>query len=332
MININNDCLDPYFNLALEEYFLKNDDDESYFTLWQNYNTIVVGKYQNPLAEINREFVNANKIKVSRRLTGGGAVFHDLGNINFTFITPNNGAIEKLNFKKFTDPIIGALASIGVTAKSQGRNDLVIDGKKISGNSQYMTNKKVLHHGTLLFDSDLEKICDCLVPDQGKFDSNHVPSIKSRVTNIAHHLPAGKDLDVYSFGNLLLDFMIKEYGIKTSRPLTADETSKISRLRDEKYATWDWVYGSSPDYNYEKSKKYEGVGTISFKAAVSEGRIENCRIYGDFFGSGDLSEVEKTIAGVRLRYDDLNTALFSIDIKHFISNCDKEQLLSLILN
>ena len=185
MLLINNTSTNAYFNLAMEEYFLKNTT-EDVFMLWRNESAIIVGKNQNTLSEINYEYVKENNIKVVRRQSGGGAVFHDLGNINFTFISCNDNSFS--DFKRFTMPIIECLEDLNIHAEFSGRNDLLIDNQKFSGNAQYNYKNKVMHHGTLLFSSQINDLSSALKVKPSKFEGKGVKSVKSRVTNISNHL------------------------------------------------------------------------------------------------------------------------------------------------
>ena len=185
MLLIYNEKTNPYFNLAMEEYFLKNTN-EDLFLLWRNESAIVVGKNQNTLSEINYEYIKEHDIKVVRRQSGGGAVFHDLGNLCFTFIACNNNSFS--DFKRFTMPIVEALKGLGINAEFSGRNDLLIDGQKFSGNAQYNYQNKVMHHGTLLFSSEINDVSAALKVKPIKFEGKSVKSVKSRVTNISEHL------------------------------------------------------------------------------------------------------------------------------------------------
>lgn len=281
---------DPYFNLATEEYFLKNFQ-ENFFVLWRSQPTVVVGKHQNALAEINHDFVNAHQIPVARRLSGGGTVFHDLGNLNFTFIR-NVEKIQEVNFKVFTHPIVDALKALGVEAYTTGRNDLLIDGKKISGNAEHVHRNRVLHHGTLLFNSQLDSLKGALKVDLSKFEDKAVQSNRSEVTNIAPYLP--EPMSVEDFGNRLFAEISKQIG--GTEVYSPNETAieAIQKLSDEKYRTWDWIFGYSPRYRF-KNTFQAAKGEISVNLLVEKGLLAEVEI------TGFLSETsEKKIAGLLL--------------------------------
>lgn len=281
---------DPYFNLAAEEYFLKNFQ-ENYFMLWRSQPTVVVGKHQNALAEINHDFVNAHQIPVARRLSGGGTVFHDLGNLNFTFIR-NVEKIQEVNFKLFTFPIVEALKTLGVEAYTTGRNDLLIDGKKISGNAEHVHRNRVLHHGTLLFNSRLDALKGALKVDLSKFEDKAVQSNRSEVTNIAPFLP--EPMSVEDFGNRLFAAISQKIGRTEVYLPTETEIEAIQNLSDEKYRTWDWIFGYSPRYRFKNTFK-ASKGEISVSLLVEKGLLAEVEV------AGAISETSaKKIAGVLL--------------------------------
>ncbi|MEG0310922.1 MAG: biotin/lipoate A/B protein ligase family protein, partial [Eubacterium sp.] len=254
MIFINNTAYtDPTFNLAFEEYVFESmDQNETYFLLWQNDNAIIIGKHQNTIEEINPIFVKENNIKVVRRLTGGGAVYHDMGNLNFTFIV-NNDKGKPFDFQTFTKPVVKALQKLGVNAEFNSRNDIAIDGKKFSGNSQYAKRGRVLHHGTILFNSKLETVQNALKVKNDKIKSKGVKSVKGHVTNIIDYLEEDYTLD--DFKKVLVDYMFEEEKLQ-EKTLSDTDISAIEKLQAEKYATWEWNYGKSPEYNLRKERKY----------------------------------------------------------------------------
>lgn len=266
---------DPYFNLAVEEYLLKNFA-EDVFMLWRGERSIVVGKHQNALAEINHRYVAENKIKIARRISGGGTVFHDPGNLNFTFIKTVD-RIDQVNFKVFTRPIVAVLEKLGLEAYTSGRNDLVLDGKKISGNAEHVYKKRVLHHGTLLFDSDLSQLRDALKVDSSRFKDKAVQSNRSEVGNIAAFLD--QKMDIEAFSDFIFEGIRETYPENRVFQFSEEEVAAIQKLRDEKYATWDWIYGYSPKYKYSNQLEMRGQ-TISFSLDVVKGIINSI----DFLG------------------------------------------------
>mgnify|MGYP003003271701 CR=1 FL=1 len=315
---------DPYFNLALEEYvFERMDKSKSYFMLWQNDNTIVVGKYQNTAEEIDQAYVDAHGIRVARRLSGGGAVYHDKGNLNFTFIVDRADA-PGLNFKIFVEPVIQALARFGVHAAFTGRNDLTIDGMKFSGNAQYARRGRLLHHGCIMLDSNLTDVADALRVKQAKFDSKAVKSVRSRVTTINTHAPT--PIAMEDFKSALKECAMASGELEPCT-LTEEDLAAIRKLRDEKYATWAWNYGCSPAYDMRREMKFP-AGLVTAHLSAEGGKIKAVRFYGDFFG-GELGELEGAMAGLPLD-GHLTEALEALRVGDYMSGITAEELSRLL--
>ena len=315
---------DPYFNLALEEYvFERMDKSKSYFMLWQNDNTIVVGKYQNTAEEIDQAYVDAHGIRVARRLSGGGAVYHDKGNLNFTFIVDRADA-PGLNFKVFVEPVIRALARFGVHAEFTGRNDLTIDGMKFSGNAQYARRGRLLHHGCIMLDSNLTSVADALRVKEAKFDSKAVKSVRSRVTTINAHAPA--PISMEDFKGALKECAMASGELEPCT-LTEEDLAAIRKLRDEKYATWAWNYGFSPAYDMRREMKFP-AGLVTAHLSAEGGKIKAVRFYGDFFG-GELGELEGAMVGLPLD-GHLTEALEALRVGDYMSGITAEELSRLL--
>ena len=315
---------DPYFNLALEEYvFERMDKSKSYFLLWQNDNTIVVGKYQNTAEEIDQAYVDAHHIRVARRLSGGGAVYHDRGNLNFTFIVDRADA-PGLNFKVFVRPVVEALARFGVHAEFTGRNDLTIDGMKFSGNAQYARRGRLLHHGCIMLDSNLTSVADALRVKEAKFDSKAVKSVRSRVTTINAHAPA--PISMEDFKGALKECAMASGELEPCT-LTEEDLAAIRKLRDEKYATWAWNYGCSPAYDMRREMKFP-AGLVTAHLSAEGGKIKAVRFYGDFFG-GELGELEGAMVGLPLD-GHLTEALEALRVGDYMSGITAEELSRLL--
>lgn len=315
---------DPYFNLALEEYvFERMDKSKSYFMLWQNDNTIVVGKYQNTAEEIDQAYVDAHGIRVARRLSGGGAVYHDKGNLNFTFIVDRADA-PGLNFKIFVEPVIQALARFGVHAAFTGRNDLTIDGMKFSGNAQYARRGRLLHHGCIMLDSNLTSVADALRVKEAKFASKAVKSVRSRVTTINAHAPA--PISMEDFKGALKECAMASGELEPCT-LTEEDLAAVRKLRDEKYATWAWNYGCSPAYDMRREMKFP-AGLVTAHLSAEGGKIKAVRFYGDFFG-GELGELEGAMAGLPLD-GHLTEALEALRVGDYMSGITAEELSRLL--
>ena len=328
MIFIENEGItDPRINLALEEYALRNfGESDDYLLFYINGPSIIIGRNQNTLEEINDEYVRENGIHVVRRMSGGGAVYHDEGNLNFSFIT--NYKKENLhNFKKFTKPVIQVLKQMGVDAEMSGRNDILAEGRKISGNAQFSTGKRMFSHGTLLFNSDLEEVTRALDVKMSKIESKGHKSVRSRVANISEFL--NDKLSVSEFRQRLLDGLYQERDNFETYHLTDDEWKAVHDLRDEKYGNWDWNFGRSPDFNIQRSKRFP-VGEIDLRLDVEKGHIKNLKIYGDFFGREPVDEIEEMLKDVRYEPSDIEIALNGIEIQEYFGDVEKAEFLDLV--
>ena len=321
-----NTSTDPYFNLALDEYAMRSIDvGEDYFFLWQNRPSIIIGKNQNTHEEINPHFVEENDIKVARRVSGGGAVYHDFGNLNFTIIT-NIDDVSKVNFKKYVQPVIAALKSMGVEAEASGRNDILIDGKKISGNAQRQANGRLMHHGTLMFDVNVEDMVRSLNVAEDKFISKAAKSVRSRVTNIKDHLPEGTTLE--QFWEQLHYFLSNE-GKDAEIVLTEAQIAEVKKIAEERFATWDWIYGKSPAFNYRNGKRFPG-GKVDVMLDVSEGTIQSIRILGDYLGVNDVADIEAALVGVQYEKNKVKDLLHTFKFPSYFGTIEVEELLSVL--
>ena len=323
MLIIRRHNTDPYFNLATEEYVLKEIEEDS-FMLWRNGPSIIVGKHQNTLAEINVDYVKQNNIKVVRRLSGGGAVFHDLGNLNFTF-TKKSEDENMINFRKYTDPIIEVLQNLGINARFEGRNDLTIDGKKFSGNAMHIWKSKILSHGTLLFSSHMPDLSAALKVDPLKFRDKAVKSVRSRVTNISDHLK--EPMDVIQFANRIQEHMTRKYPDARFYDLSDEDRHKINELVKSKYGTWDWNFGYSPKYNFRKVLRTEKSGTIEIDLDVHDGIIRKIWIYGDYFGKYDTDEIEAALTGTEHKEEAIRAVLKRFNLNDYIANLSIDEFI-----
>ena len=316
---------DPYWNLALEAYvFTHMDPDESYFLLWQIENSILIGKHQNTIEEINQEFVDAHHIHVLRRLTGGGAVYHDMGNLNFSFIVRQNTE-NSYNFRFFVEPVLEVLHSLGVPAEFTGRNDLTIHGLKFSGNAQCAWHGRLLHHGCLMLDANVDYLSEALRVKKVKYESWGIKSVHSRVTCINDHLE--QKLTMEEFKKKLRDAVLSREDVQ-SLTLREEDYRGIRKIRDEQFATWEWNYGKSPAYNMKREKKFP-AGLVTIYMQANKGRIEDIHFYGDFFGSRDLKELENKFTGLPLD-DQLLEKMKSMDIGSYMNGISAEDIYQLI--
>ncbi len=300
-INLKNN--NPFYCLAAEEYLLKNFDDDI-FMLWQSDKTVVVGKHQNALGEVNYRYVRENDITVARRISGGGTVFHDAGNVNFAFIK-NVKSPAEISFKQFTEPVVEALAQLDIEATTSGRNDLLIKGLKISGNAEHVFKNRVLHHGTLLFNSDLENLGNSIKVIPGKYTSKAVQSNRSKVANIAPFLK--KDLDIEEFIDFLIGVQLKKEGAE-SYTISADEEKAINKLADEKFTTWEWRWGYSPKYTFTNKVEIDGR-TLEIFLKIKKGRIVNANLHGNYFVEPYATELSALLLGKSHFYEDIRHLL-----------------------
>ncbi|MBC1543271.1 lipoate protein ligase LplA2 [Listeria cossartiae] len=322
----NEDVLDQAYNFAMEEYALRFlDENETYFMFYRMKPTIIVGKNQNTLEEINHTFVKDHHIDVLRRLSGGGAVYNDEGNISFSMITKDDGNSFQ-NFAKFTEPVIRALQKLGVNAKLSGRNDIEVEGKKISGNAQFATKGRLYSHGTLLFDVDLSMLEKALQVDPEKYLSKGVKSVRSRVTTIRENL--ANDMDILDFKQILLESIFETTEIPRYTFTEADKQG-IEKLRVERYRNWDWTYGKSPKATIKRKKRFP-AGTIEFQLALQKGQVKEATIYGDFFGTEDVTELARKMVGCRFEQEELSKAWGKVDTKSYFGDIEKEAVLAML--
>lgn len=324
---------DPQINLAIE-YYLLNEVmlDEPILLFYINDNSIIIGRNQNTYEEVNTNYVEENDVTVVRRFSGGGAVYHDMGVLNFCFLTKDDGNSFR-DFKKFTTPVIDALHQMGVDgAELRGRNDLVIDGKKFSGNAMYAKNGRLTSHGTLMFDSQIEAVVSALKPKKHKLESKGIKSIRSRVTNIKPFLDDSYQyMNSKDFRDKLLLYIfdtdttekVKEY------VLTEEDWEKIDAFAEQYTANWDWNYGKSPAFDMERSERLS-VGTVEVKMNVRKGILEDIRIFGDFFGLGEIEDVENILKGIAYNKQSIEKAVEKIDIHKYFGKMESDELVDLL--
>ncbi len=324
----NKGITDPMLNLAMEEYVLKYiPTDDSYFLFYINKPSIIIGKNQNTLEEINEPYIREKGIKVVRRLSGGGAVYHDEGNLNFSFITADDGNSFH-NFKKFTQPIVEALKSLGIDAALSGRNDILVGDRKISGNAQFSQKGRMFSHGTLMLDTDIEEVVNALKVNAAKIESKGIKSIRSRVANINEFL--ARPLSMADFKQLILEAIFKEQGGIDEYVLQTADWDIINQISQEKYQQWEWNYGYSPKFNITKSKRFPS-GNVDVRLDVHHGLITEAHIYGDFFGLGDIRELGQALLAVQFNRTSIEAALQRLDVRSYLGQISKEEFVDLLV-
>lgn len=305
----------PAYNMAMEDLIINYLPEDDYLTFYIHDPSIIIGRHQNTLEEINEEYVREKGIHIQRRLSGGGAVYHDHGNLNFSFIV--RGSRDDVNhFDVLTLPVIKTLEKLGVKAELSGRNDILIDGKKFSGNAQYFHNGRLLQHGTIMLNSEMSELAHALKVKPIKIESKGVKSVRSRVTNIMDYLE-DKTLTVEQFKGLLLETIGEIYPLE-EYVLTEEEKAIHNRLVEEKFKTWEWNYGKSPKFNVSKMEKFPS-GIIDVRIDVEEGLIEDIKIYGDFFVREDISTLEDKLRGVKYTKEDVLKALENVNIQDYFN-------------
>lgn len=324
----NKGITDPRINLAIEEYVLKNMDIEKddYLLFYINQPSIIIGKNQNTIEEINTDYVEENGIIVVRRLSGGGAVYHDLNNLNFSFLTKDDGNSFS-NYKKFTQPVVDALAKLGVNSELSGRNDILAEGKKVSGNAQYSTRGRMFSHGTLMFDLDIDAVVNSLKVKQDKIESKGIKSVRSRVANIIDFLPEKITVEEFRM-EILKSIFGGEENIKYYE-LTEEDWKKIHEISESRYQLWEWNYGKSPRFNIQKTKRFPS-GSLDIRLDVNKGVIEEATIFGDFFGIGDVDEVAQLLIGTKYERGAIAEKLKYIEIPTYFGGVSEEDFLQLI--
>ncbi len=316
---LTHDNTNAYFNLASEEYLLKQTDGY-YIYLWINDKAVIVGTNQNTIEEVNLSYTESAGIKVVRRLTGGGAVYHDKGNLCYTIIAPYDANED--NYRKFTEPVISYLNSLGVNAEFSGRNDITIDGKKFSGNAQTIYKDRIMHHGTILFNTDGTVLANALNPSKIKMQSKGIKSIRSRVTNVIDHLP--QKMDIEQFRNGLKEQFLKDCDYYE---FSEKDINAIQKLVDEKYSTYEWNIGRSPKGENKFVNKFD-FGIFAFIFDTKEGLIDNAEIQGDFFEKLPVKEFADKLNGVKFVKSELEKAFLCVG--DYIANANGQEIVDKI--
>ncbi|MGX7109017.1 lipoate--protein ligase [Facklamia miroungae] len=330
----NENNYDASVNIALETYLVENRlVDEPILLFYINEPSIIIGRNQNTFEEINQAYVDEHNIRVVRRMSGGGAVYHDLGNFSFCFIKDDDGSFR--DFKAFTQPVIDALHKMGASsAELLGRNDLLVDGKKFSGNAMYAKRGRMTAHGTILFDSDLDEVNNALKPNKAKYESKGVKSVRSRVTNLKPYVDDKyKELTTEQFRDLLL---LEIFGVEKREDvkeyhLTKEDWEKVYQIREERFGNWDWNFGHSPKFDIQASNKFP-FGFVDMRFNIKDAMITDTKIYGDFFGLGEIEDLENALTGVKFERQSILEVLQDMDLKKYLGNVEAEELVEMIFS
>lgn len=328
MIYLKCDSDSANFNFALEKYAMEELDlSDEYFMFWRTRPTLMVGRYQNTLAEINMSVAKANNINIIRRITGGGTIYTDLNGWQFSFIAKNTGTNQpkQIDFEHFTRPVLDALHTLGVRACLSGRNDLVVEGKKISGNAQYVRKDVTLHHGSLLFDTNLENLVRALTPDDEKLVTKGIQSVRQRVANIAEYME--DKISTLEFRDIMLRHLLKNAQTHT---LSSADISRVNEIKQARFDTWEWNFGNNPKYNISKEKRFAG-GKLCVQSFVEEGKISDIRFYGDFFAKEGLDKLALHFLGCPYKEDEILKVLRENGAEHYFYNISIDDILSCII-
>lgn len=310
------------YNLVLEKYLVDHLKSPT-LLIWRNRPGVYVGRHQNTLDEIDTDYVNAQGFEVFRRLSGGGTIFHDESNVYYSFIFPNERSVSD-NFAYFNTMIVDFLHSVGVEAERSGRNDILVHGRKISGSAEHYAANNVVHHGSLLFATDIQRMAPALTPNKQKFTSKAITSVAQRVDNIVNHV----DQDVDQFTDKLIHYFVEKFE-GTFDSIRDEEHQSTMILIEEYYGTYEWNYGKSPEFTQTKEMRYS-FGIVEVNLNVKSGTINNMKIVGDFFHTLDLSVIEQQFIGVRYQKEDLEAVIQAIDVPSIIVGATAEDILNLI--
>ena len=328
------DSRDIRYNLALETYLMEHANlNEPILYFYINSPCIILGRYQDAYEEINQDYVEQNNIIVTRRTSGGGAVYDDLGNVSFSFITKDDGDSIG-NFRKFTDPVISALHKLGATeAGMTGRNDLQINGKKFSGNAMKTEKGRMFSHGTLMYDVDLNVIGNALNVPADKIASKGIKSVHSRVTNLKPFFkPDFQNLTIEEFRDTLAKTILNVDDLKDAKKYELDSDTKhaVEELNRSVFSNWDWIYGQSPKAAIQHRQHFT-QGTVDFRLTIKDGRIADLTTYGDFFGQKPIEDFEKQLIGIRYERNDVQKALSQINLSDYFGKIPEKDILDLLL-
>ena len=315
----------PQVNLALEEFLLRHMTDEPELLLFYiNEPSVIIGRNQNSIEEVDPTYIEENGVHVVRRLSGGGAVYHDFGNLNFSYIS---GASENLhNYERFIRPVIEVLNKLGVPAELMGKSDVFVDGKKISGNAQYASRGRMVSHGTILFDTNIQHMMQALNPRQAKIESAAVQSVRNFVTNVKDYLAP----------NFLIEMLRQELieGIfSTAYPpeamLSDSDWEEVEKIRADRFGSWDWNYGRAPKFNIQKTGEFP-AGKLDVRIQVEKGIIDEIRFFGTYSFQKEIDELQDLLAGTRYEAGSIDAALSNTDLAEYFGDIPAEEIKQLL--
>lgn len=322
---LKNPSTNPYYNMAFDEYCLESlPIDEPVFFLWQNRPAVIVGFNQEVNTEVNLDYLKENGIDLVRRVTGGGAVYHDLENLNYTIV----GRSEDLerDYPEYASLLAKALQTLGVPATLSGRNDILVEGRKVSGFAKRVCKNRLMVHGTLMYNVDVDVLTHVLNPSTTKLQSKGIASVRSRVANLCDYLP--EIPDIQTFSQRLEEILSNNY-TDTEYQLTETDLANIQRLTDKKFATWEWNYGRSPKATLVHSARL-ACGTVEIHLTLAENRIASCRFGGDFLGNLPASDVEKALTGIPYEINEIRKCLSKIEINRYFDRVLVDDLLEMM--
>lgn len=324
MLTVRNVSNDPFYNQAFEEYVYETFRDDDVFLLWKNTPAVVVGSYQNICREVHVEALRQRGIPVVRRMSGGGTVYHDLGNVNYTYIVRANGTVD---YDAVLSPVIAALNAIGVPARKNRTCDIAIGDLKISGSAQRMIKGRLLHHGTLLFDTDIEQMVASTTVDSYKITSKSIKSVRDRVTNISEHLPVPMDAETFK------ETMVRHImnGSTDTYTVTPEDDARIREIAGEQFQSWERIFGRSPKFTIDRTGRFAG-GKVQFKLDVQKGRIRDAAVYGDFFSTLDADTLCAALMGCPYERGAVPAALRSHGIDGAVYRISAEELASVVVD
>lgn len=321
---LRNDRTDAHFNMALDEYCLEEYPwGEPVFYLWQNAPSVIIGLNQNAYAEVNIPYLESHGIKLARRVTGGGAVYHDLQNLNYTIVGRSNDLDR--DFPGYMHLMLDALRSLGVDAQMSGRNDILVDGRKVSGYAKRVYKDRLMIHGTLMYDVNIEELTNALAAPGGKLDSAGIASVRSRVANLRDYLP---QFDSLAAMKAALQEILAAGDTEIS--LSEEQLNEIQTIADTKFSTWEWNYGRSPSADFCRSRKCS-CGTVEVRFCISHGVISSLTFGGDFLGFLPSEELASHLTGCIFSREALTQALKKEPVSRYFDALTADELIDIIL-